>query len=129
MGKRTGYSIAVIALGLVCAPGAPLLSAQEAFYKGKTIRIVVATAPGGGFDTYTRVIARHMGRHIPGNPTMIVENMPGAGHRIGANHVYKVAKPDGLTIGHFQGGLFLGHFWGKGGLNLTRRTLSSSAPR
>ncbi len=116
MGKRTGYSIAVILLGLAFAPGTTLISAQEAFYKGKTIRIVVATAPGGGFDTYTRVIARHMGRHIPGQPAMIVENMPGAGHRIGANHVYKVAKPDGLTIGHFQGGLFLGQLLGETGI-------------
>ena len=94
----------------------PLISAQEAFYKGKTIRVIVATAPGGGFDTYTRIITRHLGRHIPGNPTIIVENMAGAGHRIGANYVYKVAKPDGLTIGHFQGGLFLEQALGEKGI-------------
>jgi tripartite-type tricarboxylate transporter receptor subunit TctC len=83
------------------------LSAEEASYRGKSIRIVVATSAGGGFDAYTRTLARHMGRHIPGNPSFLVENMPGAGHLIGANHIYKAAKADGLTFGHFQGGLFL----------------------
>lgn len=90
--------------------------AQESFYKGKTLRVVVATAAGGGFDTYTRVIVRHLGKYIPGSPNIIVENMAGAGHRIGANHVYKVARPDGLTIGHFQGGLFLSQVLGEKGI-------------
>ncbi len=92
------------------------VNAQEPFYKGKTIRIVVGTSAGGGFDTYTRTIARHFAKHIPGQPTLLVENMPGAGHLIGANHVYKVAKPDGLTIGHFQGGLFLHQVMGRQGI-------------
>jgi tripartite-type tricarboxylate transporter receptor subunit TctC len=76
------------------------------FYKGKTIRIVVGYAPGGGYDFYSRVIARHMGKHIQGNPHFIVENMPGAGSLVSANHLYKLAKADGLTIGHFNGSLF-----------------------
>lgn len=84
-----------------------LSQAQEQFYKGKTIRMIVGTSAGGGFDTYTRTIARHFGKHVPGQPAIVVENMPGAGHLIGANHMYKVAKPDGLTIGHFHGGWFL----------------------
>lgn len=96
--------------------GANLTFAQEPFYKGKTIRIVVATSAGGGFDTYTRTLTRHMGKFIPGNPAFVVENMPGAGHLIGANHMYKVAKPDGLTIGHFQGGLFLYQVFGRPGI-------------
>jgi tripartite-type tricarboxylate transporter receptor subunit TctC len=79
--------------------------AQENFYKGKTIRLIVGLAPGGGFDTYSRVIARHMGKHIPGNPTTVVDNMPGAASLLAANFVYKAAKPDGLTIGNFVGGL------------------------
>ena len=90
--------------------------AQEPFYKGKTIRIVVATSAGGGFDAYTRMITRHMGKFVPGNPAFVVENMPGAGHLIGANHMYKVAKPDGLTLGHFQGGLFLYQVFGRPGI-------------
>jgi tripartite-type tricarboxylate transporter receptor subunit TctC len=83
------------------------------FFKGKTIRVVVGYAPGGGYDLYARVIARHIGKHIAGNPAFIVENMPGAGSLVAANHLYKIAKPDGLTIGHFNGSLFqlqaLGH--------------------
>ena len=90
--------------------------AHEPFYKGKTIRVVVATSAGGGFDAYTRMMTRHMGKFVPGNPAFVVENMPGAGHLIGANHMYKVAKPDGLTLGHFQGGLFLYQVFGRPGI-------------
>lgn len=86
--------------------------AQDDFYRGKTIRIIVGASAGGGYDTYSRTIARHMGRHIAGNPAVVVENMPGAGFLISANHMYKVARPDGLTIGHFIGGLFMQQFLG-----------------
>ena len=86
--------------------------AQQSFYKGKNIRIIVGASAGGGYDTYSRAIARHMGIHIPGNPSIVVDNMPGAGFLISANYMYKVAKPDGLTIGHFIGGLFLQQFLG-----------------
>jgi len=78
-----------------------LPAAESDFFHGKTIRIIVGTSPGGGFDVYSRTLARHMGKYMPGNPNFMVENMPGAGHRIAANHVYKVARPDGLTIGNF----------------------------
>lgn len=84
--------------------------AQEPFYKGKTVRIIVGASAGGGYDTYSRTMARHLGKHISGNPIIVVENMPGAGFLISANYMYKVAKPDGLTIGHFIGGLFLQQF-------------------
>jgi tripartite-type tricarboxylate transporter receptor subunit TctC len=86
------------------------------FYKGKTVRIIVGASAGGGYDTYSRTIARHIGKHIPGNPTFIVENMPGAGFLISANYMYRIAKPDGLTIGHFIGGLFLQQLLGKPGI-------------
>jgi len=82
------------------------LANNHEFYRGKTIRLVVGYAPGGGYDFYARTIARHMGKHIPGNPAFIVENMPGAGSLVSANHLYKIAKPDGLTVGHFNGNLF-----------------------
>lgn len=97
------------------------LSAQEPFYKGKTIRIIVGFAPGGGYDLYSRVIGRHMGRHIPGSPTIVVENMEGAGSRIAANHISKVARPDGLTIGHFIGGLFVQQLLGDPGIQFDAR--------
>ena len=96
-------------------------SAAEDFYKGKAIRIVVGFSAGGGFDTYARAIAHHMGKHIPGNPGIVVENMTGAGSLIAANHVYKVAKPDGLTIGHFIGGFFLGQVLGQPGIEFDAR--------
>ena len=76
-------------------------------FEGKTVRIIVGYSAGGGYDLYARAISRHMGKHIPGQPAIIVENMTGAGSLICANHLYKVAKPDGLTIGHFNGSLFL----------------------
>ena len=93
----------------------------EEFYKGKSIRIVVGFSAGGGFDTYARAISRHMSKHIPGNPGVVVENMTGAGSLIAANHVYKVAKPDGLTIGHFIGGFFLGQVLGQTGIEFDAR--------
>jgi tripartite-type tricarboxylate transporter receptor subunit TctC len=90
--------------------------AQDSFYGGKTVRIIVGASAGGGYDTYSRTIARHIGKHIPGNPAFLVENMPGAGFLISANYMYKAAKPDGLTIGHFIGGLFLQQLLGKPGI-------------
>jgi tripartite-type tricarboxylate transporter receptor subunit TctC len=96
--------------------------AQEPFYQGKVVRTIVGVSPGGGYDTYARLIARHLGKHIAGHPTIIVENMPGAASRIAANHLYRVAKPDGLTIGHFLGGLFLQQLLEKPGIEFDART-------
>lgn len=89
---------------------------QESFYKGKTIRLIVGLAPGGGFDTYSRVIARHIGKHIPGNPTTVVDNMTGAAGLVAANYLYRVARPDGLIIGNFVGGLNLQQLLGLPGV-------------
>jgi len=89
---------------------------QGNFYEGKSIRFIVGFSAGGGYDLYTRTIARHLGKHIPGNPGVIVENMTGAGSMIAANYIYRSAKPDGLTVGHFIGGLFLQQVLGKPGL-------------
>jgi tripartite-type tricarboxylate transporter receptor subunit TctC len=74
------------------------LYAQEQFFKGKQIRIVVGLSSGGGYDRAARLIARYMGKYIPGNPDMVVQNMPGAGSVTAANYVWGVAKPDGLTL-------------------------------
>ena len=91
--------LVIFLIGLASLTGASATAFGEEFYQDKVIRFVVATAPGGGYDTYTRTIARHISRYIPGNPTAIIQNMPGAGHLIGAHYIYKRAKPDGLTIG------------------------------
>jgi tripartite-type tricarboxylate transporter receptor subunit TctC len=107
---------ALVILSAVLVAGAQIAHSAAPFYEGKTIRIIVGTSPGGGYDTYTRLIARHFSKYIPGNPTMIVENMPGAGGLVAANHLFKVVKPDGLTIGHFVGGQFLQQLLGKPGI-------------
>ena len=94
----------------------PQSLAQANFYEGKTVRVIVGLAPGGGYDVYARTISRHMGKHIPGHPSLVVENMTGAGSIISANYLYKIAKPDGLTIGHYLGGIALQQLLGKSGI-------------
>jgi tripartite-type tricarboxylate transporter receptor subunit TctC len=88
----------LVALGLAVI-GWPRPAAADDFYKGKNIRFIVGFAAGGGYDTYTRMVARHISRHIPGNPAIVVENMDGAGSLIAANHIYSKITPDGLTVG------------------------------
>lgn len=114
--RLTVLLILAVAVGLSTS-----LSAQQPFYKGNTIRIIVGFSAGGGFDTYARIIGRHIPKHIPGSPTVIVENMTGAGSLVAANHVYKVAKPDGLTMGHFIGGFFLGQVLSQPGIEFDAR--------
>jgi len=75
------------------------------YYQGKTITIIVGTNPGGGYDNTARLVARYLPRYLPGKPTVIIQNMPGAGHIIAANYLFNIAKPDGLTIGTFNRGL------------------------
>ena len=89
------------------------LFAQANFYRGKTITIVVASTASGGYDLWARVMARHIGKYIPGNPSIVVQNMPGAGNIIGANYVYGVAKPDGLTLGAVNPALYFDQLVGR----------------
>lgn len=95
--------------------------AESRFFEGKTIRIIVGFSAGGGYDTYSRAIARHMSRHIPGNPVIIVENMPGAASLIAANQVYRGAKADGLTIVNFHGNQVVGQLLGREGIEFDVR--------
>jgi tripartite-type tricarboxylate transporter receptor subunit TctC len=95
--------------------------AATPYYEGKTIRVIVGFSAGGGFDTYSRLIARHMSKHIPGNPAIVVENMTGAASLVAANHVYKVAKPDGLTILNFHGNQVINQILGKPGIEFDAR--------
>ena len=113
---KRGVKLTGILVGLLLIAGAEEVFAQANFYEGKTIRFIVGFSAGGGYDAYTRTIARHMGKHVPGNPVFVVDNMAGAGSLISANYIYKAAKPDGLTIGHFIGGLFLQQLLGKPGI-------------
>jgi len=127
MRTRTGLIALVAALGVLAGVDGDLARAQS-FYEGKTMRIIVGLAAGGGFDTYARVLARHWGRHIPGNPTIIVENMVGAGSLIAANHLYRVARPDGLIVGNFDGSLVLSQVLGQPGIEFASST-SWAPPR
>lgn len=116
MAKKTLCFIVAAGIGTVCSGLLALVGAQEPFYRGKTLRIVVGFSPGGGFDVYSRAISRHLGKHLPGNPTVIVETMTGAGSLVAANHIFKVAKPDGLTIGNINGGIFVQQLLGWPGI-------------
>src|SRR5687767_12731475 len=80
----------------------PLAAGAQPTFAGKTVTIIVGYKAGGGYDATARLLARHLPKHIPGKPTVIVQNMPGANSIIAANHIYNVAKPDGLTIGTFN---------------------------
>jgi tripartite-type tricarboxylate transporter receptor subunit TctC len=95
-------------------------AAEQDYFRGKTIRIVVGFAAGGGFDAYARIIARHMGRHIQGNPAMLVDNMTGAGSRVAANYLFR-APADGLVIGNFIGSLVLQQIMGDKGIEFDGR--------
>lgn len=91
----------------------PAADGQAPFYQGKSVTIVVGYLSGDGYDIWARLLAAHMGRHIPGNPSFVVQNMPGAGSMIAANHIYNVGKPDGLTIGAIGPSLYLDQVVGK----------------
>ena len=98
----------VISISMVLARAASV----EDFYKGKTIQFVVGGTAGGGYDTYTRLIARHFPQYVPGKPSAIVQNMPGAAMLIAANYTYNSAPRDGTVIGHWSGPLILQHMMG-----------------
>jgi tripartite-type tricarboxylate transporter receptor subunit TctC len=109
--------------GMSLAIASFVSAASDEFYRSKVIRIVVGFSAGGGFDTYARAVSRYMGKYIAGNPTIVVENMTGAGSLIAANHVYKVAKPDGLTIGAFNGNQILNQLVGAQGIEFDARKM------
>jgi tripartite-type tricarboxylate transporter receptor subunit TctC len=92
---------------------APNLYAQASFYQGKSVRVIRGGQPGDLYDLWTRLIAQHLGKHIPGNPDVTVQNMPGAGSVIAANYVYNVAKPDGLTLGSINPGIYMDQLIGR----------------
>jgi tripartite-type tricarboxylate transporter receptor subunit TctC len=86
----------ILATNLVFSP---TIHAQPPFDQGKSIRLITGSQAGSVADLWPRLIADHMGKHIAGNPSIVVQNMPAAGSVIAANYIYNVAKPDGLTFG------------------------------
>jgi len=118
MWKNTSFLLT--ALILLFSYTASSAAREDSFYQGKVVKIIVGFSAGGGFDSYARIIARHLGKHIPGNPPTFVENMTGAGSLIAANHVYKT-RPDGLTIGNFAGGLVMNQVFDQPGIEFDAR--------
>jgi tripartite-type tricarboxylate transporter receptor subunit TctC len=104
-------AVAIVVFGSLFS--VPSQAQSTPFYKDKTIRIIVGFTSGGLYDQYARLLARHMGKYIPGNPNFIVQNMPGAGSLTATNYVYGVAKPDGLTLGMLGSGIYLDQLLGR----------------
>ncbi len=121
---RHGLATSMLAATVLAAP--PVASADPVaeFYKGKTVEIIVGSAVGGGFDAYARFLSRHISRHIPGNPSAIVKNMPGAGGMIAGNYVFNQAPRDGTVITHLQNTLTLDQLAGLANLKLDMRAFS-----
>ena len=119
-----------LALALSVAPAAADPIAD--FYAGKTVQVLIGFSPGGGYDTYARTLARYMGRHIPGNPKLVPQNMPGAGSLKVVNYLANVAPKDGTVIAHFAPGIMfeplLGHAEGTQ-FDATKFTWLGSASR
>jgi tripartite-type tricarboxylate transporter receptor subunit TctC len=97
---RVIFSAAIAAGALLATPAAAQSVAD--FYKGKQLTLIVGASPGGGYDAQGRLLARHIGKHIPGNPTVVAQNMPGAGSLQATNHLYNIAAKDGSVIGLIQ---------------------------
>jgi len=103
----------LLTLLMVIWVSASQAQAQSSFYQGKVINVVVGTTAGSAYDVYARLIAQHISKHIPGNPTLVAQNMPGGGSIVAANYVYGVAKPDGLTIASINPALYFNQLAGR----------------
>jgi tripartite-type tricarboxylate transporter receptor subunit TctC len=111
--NRILIGILFLALELLNPLNLEPASAQTPFYQGKTIRVIVGYQPGDNHDQWARMYGRFMGKQIPGHPNFIIQNMPGAGSMIAANHVYNMTKPDGLSLGSFGGALIMAQLTGR----------------
>jgi tripartite-type tricarboxylate transporter receptor subunit TctC len=111
--KRIKSVVVCVFAGLLLGPAAGVKAQQQPSYQGQSIKVVVGFTSGGFYDRWSRLLARYVPKYIPGHPEMIVQNMPGAGGLIAANHLYSVAKPDGLTIGMMSYGMYLDQLVGR----------------
>jgi tripartite-type tricarboxylate transporter receptor subunit TctC len=118
MVRRRTFDLVVVMIGWIVAPAfAPTQARSDDvadFYAGRTVQLVIGYATGGGYDDYARMLGRHIGRHIPGNPTVVVQNMPGAGSIRAANYLYNIAPKDGTVFGGFARGIFIDPLLGRG---------------
>src|SRR3954468_15896816 len=106
--------LTAMTLALMSASAPARGDAISDFYRGRTVNLAIGYAPGGGYDLYARTLARHISRHIPGNPTIVVQNMHGAGSIKAANYLYTIAPKDGSTFGGFSRGAFIDPLLGRG---------------
>ena len=115
MGRFCRSRLTCVLAALVAFAILPFRAAaqSEHDFKGKTIRLIIGTSTGGGVDLYARLVAQFLGKHLPGEPTILPQNMPGASSLIAANYVYNTARPDGLTLGALQGGVFFDQVLGR----------------
>lgn len=97
-------AVAAAGAWLLVTPASMAVDAVKNFYSGNTVRLLIGYSPGGGYDAYGRLLARHISGHIPGAPTIVAQNMPGAGSLKMTNHLYRVAKSDGTVFGIFNRG-------------------------
>lgn len=111
---RVGLATGLLSVALAVA-GANPSPAQEPYYKGKTIRLIISVGVAGGFGEYARTLAEHYGRHIPGHPHVIVQSMPGAGGLVATNHLYVQAPQDGTVIAMVNATAPLAPLWGSRG--------------
>ena len=118
--RRASVLLALV-LAAGCRQPAAGSESPEEFYRGRTVTIVVGSGAGGGFDTTARLVSRHIGRHIPGNPTVIVQNMPGGGGLVAANHVFNAATRDGTVIGLFHEAQMMNQLTGGEGVQFDLR--------
>src|ERR1700722_13601554 len=114
-GRGFAFGVLGIAAGVTAQATTAARAADPIadFYAGKSLQLVIGYAPGGGYDVYARTLARYMGRHIPGNPAIVVQNMPGAGSIKAANYLYNIAPKDGTAFGGFSRGVFLDPLLGR----------------
>src|SRR5262249_45625992 len=108
-----------VALTLTHLVAACPTRAEESF-QGRTISVIVGFSAGGAYDLYARVLSRHMGRHIPGSPKLVTQNMPGAGGLKAAGYLYDIAPKDGTAFGTFARGNVIGPMFGEGNFDATR---------
>src|SRR5262249_3516807 len=108
--RNVGFSVLAV---LVFLANTDVKAQESPYYQGQSIKVIVGFTSGGFYDRWSRLLARYVPKYIPGNPEMVVQHMPGAGGLIAANHVYGVAKPDGLTIGMLSYGVYLDQLVGR----------------
>ena len=123
MAKALGVFLFSFLMSVSLVAAAPAASVED-FYSGKTLHFVVGGSAGGGYDTYTRLIARHLAQYVPGKPSIVVQNMPGAAMLISANYIFNSAPRDGTYIGHWSGPLILQHLMGNPAVKFDGRKFS-----